>query len=119
MNNIARWIEEERIPIVRPRKPVPVFIRFGKWSRRSRSINFALGHSEVGVSVYPAKLVDGMVEPDYSEMDICILVEGRCAFPVTGIVVGRGSDGEPVLRNLRILTYPIRFMAMPEFVVAH
>lgn len=104
-----------QLPVMRRprRQPQQVFIRFGLWSARSK--NWYSGHEELGVSVYPAKLVNGYVEPDYDEMEISIQVIGRLAFPVTGKIVSRGSDGEPVLRKLKALPYAIAHDSMPHF----
>jgi len=92
---------------VKPRKvPNQVYLRFGRWS--VRSINFATGQQEPGVSVYPAHLIDGMVF--LKDVDAPIpwrRLEGRLAFVVTGDECGYGSDGEPCLRRVKALSYPI------------
>lgn len=100
-----------------PRKaPEHVFIRFGRWSSDDcRSRNWATGEKEKGLSVYLAKFVDGVVIPDEEDLDICIRVVGRLCFPVTGRIVGTGSDGEPLLRGVRVLPYPMGYKDMPAF----
>lgn len=100
-----------------PRKPpAEVFIRFGRWaSNDPRSRNFSTWERERGLSVYEAKLVNGAVElvaPD----EVQEAVFGRLAFAVTGKRVAAGSDGEPVLINVRALSYPIGWQRMPECV---
>ncbi len=94
--------------VYRPKEtPQRVFIRFGLWDR-NESLNHYTGEKERGLSVYPAVIKDGVVELDESE----IVAEhpdllNRFAFPVTGNVVGYGSDGEPVLKGVRLLPYAL------------
>ncbi|HET9280356.1 MAG TPA: hypothetical protein VFR24_00140 [Candidatus Angelobacter sp.] len=98
---------------IRPRiAPSEVYIRFGRWSGRSK--NFATGEYEKGVSVYPARLIDGIVYLS-DEMEVCRAVIGRLAFSVTGRLIGSGSDGEPVLKQVKALPYPIAQGSMPCF----
>ena len=98
-----------------PKKPPEkVYIRFGRWSARSR--NYLTGKLELGVSVCPAELKDGVVtlvvygnEPWWKQL----YGAGRLAFPVTGKQVGTGSDGEPVLRGVRCLPFAIDHNSLP------
>lgn len=92
-----------------PRKrPDQVFVRFGLWEpRTNQSLNFATGKQERGLSVYPADLSEDLVVSIAEDFDVCELVEGRLAFAVTGRVVGMGSDGEPLLKSVRCLPYPL------------
>jgi hypothetical protein len=88
----------------------PVYLRYGLWSRRST--NHATGSQERGVSVYAAKVVDGIVEPENPD-EISFLCTGRFAWPVTGKQIATGSDGEPVLQAVQCLNLPIRLSARP------
>ncbi len=91
-----------------PRKPpAQVFVRFGLWEpSHNQSLNFATGENEGGLSVYPG-ILDGLFVSLAPDVDVSPLVEGRLAFPVTGRVVGTGSDGEPLLKAVRALPYPL------------
>lgn len=91
--------------------PQAVFIRFGLWS--PRSYNAMTRVAERGVSVYRARMVDEVVSLD-DEISSQLYGEGRCIFPVTGNLVGYGSDGEPVLRAVKCLPYAIDFASIPE-----
>lgn len=105
------------LPLMKtPRKaPEKVYLRFGLWSARSR--NYATGMLEEGVSVYPAKLIAGVVclDVDLSMLEIMDeckrYLAGRLVFPVTGEEVAKGSDGEPVLRKVKPLAYAICIQA--------
>lgn len=101
-----------------PRKrPDLVYIRFGRWSARSK--NFMTGIKEIGVSVCPA-----ILNPDLSVsllskhcQDIWweqLRGQGRTVCAVTGKLVGRGSDGEPLLRGVRCLPYAIDRKSIPD-----
>ncbi len=86
-----------------------VFIRFGMWDTRTcKSFNHYDRTWERGLSVFPAVIENGAVELDESE----IVAEhpdllNRYAFPVTGSIVGYGSDGEPVLKGVKLLPLPL------------
>ena len=93
-----------RMPRTAPRA---VYIRLGRWGHKSR--NHATGQMELGVSVYPARILEeNIVELDDRCFEIPVdLVRGRVAFVVTGEEVGTGSDGEPVLRKVKAINYAI------------
>jgi len=129
MDHINQWIEEEGWNTKPPRKEVPVFLRFGKFSRYERSFNFSTGKYEKGISVYPAKIADGVVELDDSQYrwmwvrindmrddDGVSLFNGRCVFVLTGKEIAKGSDGEPVLQpsSIRILPYSVALHKIQE-----
>ena len=107
-------IRGETFNVSRPKTPVPVFIRYGMFSNRERSWNHSTGEAERGLSVYPALLRDDVVElsPDAAECG-CedtrtqSVLAGRYCFPVTGKVVGVGSDGEPLLVGVRVLPFAV------------
>lgn len=91
--------------------PEAVFLRFGRWSTRSH--NHMSGTKEAGVSVYRAKLVDGVVVLD-DVISSQLYGEGRCIFPVTGRVVGYGSEDEPLLRAIKFLSYAVDVESIPS-----
>jgi hypothetical protein len=96
-------IRNDEFKAVRYKPGMDVYIRFGRWSRRS--INAATGEPEAGVSVYQAWVENRVV---YLHPDILcpkLRGQGRMVFPVTGKVVGIGSDGEPVLRDVKVVAH--------------
>ena len=100
--------------MVIPRRiPARVYIRFGLWS--ARSTNYSTKEDEQGVSVYPAILnEDGTISAVLDDFDVPVkCIQGRLAFPVTGVEICKGSDGEPVLRRVKALAYAIDRMSMP------
>lgn len=92
-----------------PRKvPSEVFVRFGMWSASyNQSMNHATGEFEQGLSVYPATIDAALTVRLDDDVDVYPECEDRFAFPVTGRVVGTGSDGEPLLKGVRVLPYPL------------
>ena len=93
--------------IVFPRSvPERIYLRFGRWS--ARSYNFSEQRQEIGVSVYHARLCDGVAYlHHYINADDRESLKGRCVWAVTGTEVGIGSDGEPLLRNVVARPYAI------------
>lgn len=84
----------------------PIFLRYGIWE--CRSLNFCTGEREIGISVYRAKVSDGAVcLDDIPDSRYVNELRSRFVFPVTGSVVGTGSDGEPLLRNVKVVNLPI------------
>src|SRR5690606_29125567 len=85
----------------------PVYIRFGELPAGSRSRNHATGQLEAGVSCYRARRrVDGgymLAGPGLPYAAIAAAIRGDVALLITGEECGRGSDGEPCLRNVRTL----------------
>ena len=92
------------------KKPKKVYLRFGLWND-GRSYNWGTGERERGVSVYPAKIIDGVVHLDLSDPNLILwgshLLEGRYVWPVTGKEVCKGSDGEPVLQGVVARYLPV------------
>lgn len=96
---------------IRDKKPVSeqVFIRFGRLPTGGRSRNHATGQLEAGVSVFGAEYdpiadtyrfdEDGTCSGAHISYTLC----GVRPHLVTGDLVGRGSDGEPVIANPKIL----------------
>lgn len=122
MNHVTRWMDEERLEIMRPRNLQKVYIRFGKFSRNQRSMNHATGQMEKGLSVYNARLEDdgtvSLIAEDWSlsltAKDCAGSLQGRLAFVVTGEEIAQGSDGEPLILRPRLLNHAIRFRSLPE-----
>ncbi len=121
MNHLLRWLEEDGISWTHPHTPPKaVYVRFGKWGRRHRSINFHTGDIEKGLSVYPAEFTsDGYValaDDDRLTLtahDCADILKGRIAFVLTGKEVGRGSDGEPLLVGVKLLPYAVCIDSIP------
>lgn len=93
-----------------------IYIRFGAWSEKEQSYHHWLKQPERGVSVYQAaydpkaKAYHMVRDPQlHGEVTVIGLVvyTRRPVYIVTGDEVGRGSDGEPLLRNLRIIDYAV------------
>lgn len=100
----AKELSEQRI-VERRKNAEKGFIRFGDIPKNEKSFNYRDGFHENGVSVYNALFYpDGKYEI-LPENDIqvfgSISYSGRPAYRVWGDVVGTGSDGEPLLRNVR------------------
>lgn len=86
-----------------------IYIRFGDLPIGGRSTNYLTGEKEIGISVYEGiEREDGeysIVFPNLTE-SCCVSLSGclqRKAYLVEGEVVGRGSDGEPLLTKCRII----------------
>jgi hypothetical protein len=85
-----------------------VYVRFGDLPKSGRSWNWLTKEWERGVSVYEAIIRDGkplLILPSPAlpvAQSVCHCLQ-RPAYRVTGDVVGRGGDGEPVLANVRII----------------
>lgn len=87
----------------------PRYIRFGRLPKGNRSVNHATGQKEKGVSCYEARLnvvtgaweltgdglADAAIQGAFGLYDSVWLLEGKEA--------GRGSDGEPVITNVKII----------------
>lgn len=97
---------------------IPCFIRYGRWRDEERSQNFLASKEEGqevwenGVSVYNATLD---VEHGHWEIDLDVnenTINGTLSslfygtkkiYLVTGKQIGEGSDGEPLLKNVKLL----------------
>jgi hypothetical protein len=78
-----------------------LFVRFGKCPANGKSRNYRDGVSEKGVSCYAAVIAED--KRIHIEASLTALLSGpgfvdRPAYAVRGEQIGRGSDGEPVLR---------------------
>lgn len=72
------------------------FVRFGSVPAEGRSRNHRDGTDEAGVSVYEIK--DGAIEFVGFHFDFV----DRPAYRGTGVIVGWGSDGEPLVRPVDV-----------------
>lgn len=108
---LAQWDQEavemaSRLAAVGLDLNADSYVRWGPVILRSR--NHATGESEIGLSVYAVQLdpVSGLItyEDDATLPGAAILylLQGRtdCTL-VSGREVGRGSDGEPLLANVK------------------
>jgi hypothetical protein len=92
----------------------PTYVRFGEVPTSGKSRNALTKTDELGVSVYRAVRVDGQwcpVVPIVKGFEVNGLVSfsGVCCRPmylVKGEETGIGGDGEPVLRNIVIMSSP-------------
>lgn len=88
-----------------------VYIRFGDIPEGERSYNHTDECYEDGVSVYAAEIESvpaesgaaGMFVPVGSKTLQILMLAQRDTYLVTGDEVGRGVDGEPVLRDVEIV----------------
>lgn len=84
-----------------------IYIRFGALPKGGKSRNWASGEYERGVSVYRARynVNTGTYQPfgALPGAEIAHLLRGSKILLVTGDKVGTGSDGEPLLSNVRII----------------
>ncbi|MCK9570216.1 hypothetical protein M0R72_14825 [Candidatus Pacearchaeota archaeon] len=88
------------VEVVPFRPGMPVFIRYGLWD--NRSYNHRTGEKEFGVSVYCGRVVAESVELA-DDTSVQLVGQGRLVFPLTGDVIGFGSDGEPIIRRIRVV----------------
>lgn len=84
------------------------WVRYGELPEGGRSKNYAENALEPGVSVFSGKVVpgtdEGMALPKYNqELGSYLSLLSRPLYQVEGEFIGNGSDGEPVLRNARII----------------
>lgn len=88
-----------------------VYIRFGDIPDNEHSTNHIDNTREQGVSVYAASLesvppdtdAPGRFVPHGPKLLQVILLLNRHAYLVTGDEVGRGTDGEPLLKNIDVI----------------
>jgi hypothetical protein len=89
------------------------YLRVGTWRDSEESWNYATGDFEDGISVYALDPTTGqpIVPPDgeWADSDLADrLASDDPKFIVTGRETGTGGDGEPLLRDVRIVgTWPI------------
>ena len=85
-----------------------VYVRFGEIPANGKSKNYLTGEYEKGVSVYEALERDEKISillPNLTGSACVSLSEvlDRPMFIVDGELCGTGSDGEPLLKNCKIV----------------
>lgn len=102
--------EIERLKIAQQKKWEKArrcYLRYGKLPANGHSRNHADNTLESGVSVY-----EGLILPDKSaktlpasNQEFCgmLTLRDRPLYEVTGTPIGTGSDGEPLLKNAKIV----------------
>ena len=84
------------------------YIRFGHLPKNGKSKNYATGEYETGVSCYSADwdIIDGCYRRGSEGLDgaaLTYLIKGADIYLVTGREIGKGSDGEPIIEDARIV----------------
>jgi hypothetical protein len=99
-------LKKEAARILQSKSPLGerIFLRFGSIPKGGKSRNFVTGDLEKGVSVYaanwnPAFSTYELADADHAGTAIDLISQGKKPSFYSGEVVGRGSDGEPVLNN--------------------
>lgn len=85
-----------------------VYIRFNDLPKRGKSQNFATGKLERGVSCYAAvwDYISGCYKRTGSGLDgamIAYVLSGAPIYLISGNEVAKGSDGEPIVHDAKIL----------------
>lgn len=94
-----------KIPLDRP-----IYIRYGRLPKSGQSKNHATNQLESGVSAYLAEYDPNVGLIRYAESGgalggaaMTLLLQGKTPYLLVGEECGIGSDGEPLLKNARIL----------------
>lgn len=103
----SKTLDKDALPVAGD----DVYIRFGDIPENERSFNHTDNCHEDGVSVYAAEVAavpaesdaPGMFVPVGQKLQQIIMLAQRDTYLVTGDEVGRGVDGEPVLRDVEIV----------------
>lgn len=86
-----------------------VYIRWNTLPASGHSTNWATGQVEKGVSVYAARynpaldIVEMIENGTNSGAMLGYMFDGAPAYLVTGEANGLGADGEPLLRNIKLI----------------
>lgn len=103
-------IKEARATIqtFRPAPYGKAYIRYNELPEKGKSVNHATGIEEAGVSCYTAQwdLATGSYKRTGTGLDgaaIFYLITGAPVYLIDGEEVGIGSDGEPLLKDVKIL----------------
>ena len=88
-------------------KATPCYVRYGKLPRGGKSRNHATGEFESGVSVFRGEVLpsgEARALPDNNVLAASMVsLRDRDLYVVSGVEIGTGSDGEPVLKNCKII----------------
>lgn len=83
------------------------YLRIGDWHPSETSRNYALGKTEKGVSVYELDPTGQPLAPpkgEWADTDLRQRITGKePKYLVQGTHVGVGHDGEPLLKNIKIV----------------
>lgn len=101
--------EAKRIASSKPPINEEVFLRYGDIPKGGKSRNFITGELENGVSVYKAEWNPALeryilADATHSATALDLISQGKTPRFVSGEVIGRGSDGEPLLRSVKIVS---------------
>ena len=85
-----------------------IYVRFGEIPANWKSKNYLTGEYEKGISVYEALERDNNISIILPSLtgSACVTLSGvldRPMYEVTGEYVGKGSDGELLLKNCKIV----------------
>lgn len=102
--NIIEIVLSENAPCYRG-----LYIRFGELPKSGKSKNYATGEYENGISVYDARydIGEGAFEicgNALSGAAFAGLLSGKNIYLLSGEEYGTGSDGEPTIRNAKIIS---------------
>ncbi len=88
-------------------KAIPCYVRYGKLPKGGKSRNYATGELERGVSVFRGEVLpsgEARALPGNNVLAASmVLLRDRDLYVVSGVEIGTGSDGEPVLKNCKII----------------
>ena len=88
-------------------KAAPCYVRYGKLPRGGKSRNYATGELERGVSVFRGEVLpsgEARALPGTNVLAASMVsLWDRDLYVVSGVEIGTGSDGEPVLKNCKII----------------
>jgi hypothetical protein len=85
-----------------------IYVRFGDIPNNELSKNYLTEEYEEGVSVYEALEREDKISLLFPDLtgSACVSLSGvldRPAYSVEGELAGKGSDGEPLLKNCKII----------------
>lgn len=104
---------KEAAEVIKKLPPAPfkgfVYLRFNDLPEGGKSRNYATGETECGVSCYSLTwdLISGCYKRTGYGLDgamITYVIQGAPAYFLSGEECGTGSDGEPVIKNAKILS---------------
>ena len=99
----------ETIKSLKPAPYASAYLRFNDLPAGGKSVNHATGREEKGISCYP--LTWDLVSQSYKRTGgaldgamIAYAIQGAPMYFIAGEECGTGSDGEPVIKNAKILS---------------
>lgn len=111
MGRLHHPLPHSGLPTVAYQPEQPLYLRCGRWDPNSeRSLNFAKGSIEAGLSVYAIDDHGRVIIPEQGEWAAADLQQRlRVQQPrwfVQGQRIGSGHDGEPLLHDVRVVANP-------------